>query len=49
MSISEATRKFKLSDDDLLPLKGTAIVATKYGQEGIFYPLQEIELILSFF
>ena len=42
--MSEAMRKYKLSDDDLLPLKGTAIVATKYGQEGVFYPLEAIEL-----
>ena len=44
VSMSEAMRKYKLSDDDLLPLKGTAIVATKYGQEGVFYPLEAIEL-----
>ena len=43
ISITEATRKFNLSDDDLLDLKSTAVVATKYGQEGIFYPVEKIE------
>jgi len=47
VSISEVTRKFNLSDDDLLPLKGAAVVATRYGQEGVFYPLEEIESLNS--
>ena len=44
VSLSDANRKYGLTDDELLPLKSSAIVATKFGQEGIFYPLKDIEL-----
>jgi len=43
VSITDAKRKYKLCDEDLQSLKGRAIVATKFGQEGIFYPLEDVE------
>ena len=43
VSITEAKREFKLSEEDLVELDGCAIVATKYGQEGLFYPFADLQ------
>ena len=43
VSSTDATRKYKLTENELVGLDALAVVGTRYGQEGIFYPPEELQ------